>query len=144
MIAQILEPSTLAALTTEQLFAEADRIGSKYEKTVIPPFIYPDSEDQDRCIALNVTGYAGGIVYQVDLSVQVRHGSRYLLGQVARRGNGWAVVSIQRDAIEDGIVHESVEAAAIACDNAFRETRRLKSSQSVAPLYPFSNQLPLF
>jgi hypothetical protein len=126
MIAQILEPSTLAALTTAQLFAEADRIGSKYEKTVIPPFIYPDPEDTDRCIVFNVTGYSSKTrtVYHIDLSVQVRHGSRYYLGRIARCDHGWAIVSLQSAAFEDGVIHESVEAAAIACDEANREAKR--------------------
>jgi hypothetical protein len=124
MIAQILEPAVLESLPTERLFAEADRIGSKYQE-VIPKYIYPDSENHDRCIAFNVTGYIGKIVYQVDLSVQIRHGSRYLLGRIERRDDGWAIVSIQRVAVEDGVTYPSIEAAAIACDEANREAKRL-------------------
>jgi len=90
----------------------------------IPPYIYPDSEDRDRCITFTVTRYTRTEVLGVDLAVQVRHGGRYFLGSVEKNGDGWQVVQVTRNSVEGGRVHESIEAAAIACHEAYQEQKR--------------------
>lgn len=90
----------------------------------IPPYIYPDTEDLDRCITFTISRYTRTEVLAVDLSVQVRHGRRYFLGSLERNGDGWQVTRILRNSIEGDMIHETVEAAAIACHEAYQEQKR--------------------
>ena len=90
----------------------------------ISPYIYPDSEDRDRIIAFAITRYTRTEVLGVDLSVQVRHGGRYFLGSLEKNGDGWQVTRVTRHSVEDSIVHETIEAAAIECHEAYQEQKR--------------------
>jgi hypothetical protein len=90
----------------------------------IPQFIYPDVENRDRIINFAITGYTRTEIYKIDLSIQVRHGGRYFLGQIQRQADGWAVTYLQRNAVSDGVIHESVEAAAIAVHESYLAMKR--------------------
>ena len=111
MIAQI----SRTALTTSD-----DRAPSRR----IPPHIYPDSEDRDRIIAFAITRYTRTEVLGVDLSVQVRHGGRYFLGSLEKNSDGWQVTRVTHCSVEDGEVHETVEAAAMECHETYQEQKR--------------------
>jgi hypothetical protein len=90
----------------------------------IPPYIYPDSEDRDRVVVFNITGYTQTEVFQIDLSIQQRGGGRWLLGRIERQNDGWAITYIQRTEFNDGVIHESPEAAAIAAHEAYQDAKR--------------------
>jgi hypothetical protein len=91
---------------------------------ITPKFIYPDSEDRSRVIVFNITGHTQTEVFKVDLSIQQRHGGRWFLGQLQRQADGWAIAYIQRTTFDDGVIYESVEAAAIACHDLYRAAKR--------------------
>jgi len=95
----------------------------------LPPYLYPDPEDRDRVIVFAITGYSSGTITQLDLSIQIRHGRRYFLGQIQRQDTGWVITNVQRHLVEDGVIHESVEAAAIACHNATQEETYLEANE---------------
>jgi len=90
----------------------------------IPSYIYPDSENRNRIIAFTITRYTRTEVLGVDLSVQVRHGGRYFLGSLEKNGDGWQVTRVTRHSVEDGGVHETVEAAAMECHEVYQEEKR--------------------
>jgi len=115
-----------AIMTQQTLSAKptAPSNGDRGSGRRIPPYIYPDSEDRDRCITFTVTRYTRTEVLGVSLAVQVRHGGRYFLGSVEKNGDGWQVVRVTRNSVEDGVIHESVEAAAIACHGLYQEQKR--------------------
>jgi hypothetical protein len=100
------------------------RISSNLSTDRIPPYLYPDSEDRDRVIAFAITGYDKRTITQLDLSLQVRHGGRYFLGQIQNQSTGWVVTAVQRDPVNADVIHESVSAAAIACHEAYLELKR--------------------
>jgi hypothetical protein len=90
----------------------------------IPPYIYPDTEDRDRAIVFTITRYTRTEVLGVDLSIQVRHARHYFLGSLERSGDGWQVTRVTHNPVEDGVIHESVEAAAMECHEAYQEQKR--------------------
>ena len=90
----------------------------------IPPYIYPNSEDRDRIIAFTVTRYTRTEVLGVDLSVQVRHGGRYFLGSLEKNGDGWQVTRVTHHSVEGDGGHETVEAAAMECHEAYQEQKQ--------------------
>jgi len=114
MMTQIATSQTRSNLTVDRL----------------PPYLYPDPEDRDRVIVFAITGYSSGTITQLDLSIQVRHGRRYFLGQIQRQDMGWVITNVQRHLIEDGVIHESVEAAAIACHDATYEETYLEANNT--------------
>jgi len=90
----------------------------------IPPYIYPNSEDRDRIIAFTITRYTRTEVLGVDLSVQVRHGGRYFLGSLEKNGDGWQVTRVTHHSVEGDGGHETVEAAAMECHEAYQEQKQ--------------------
>jgi hypothetical protein len=85
----------------------------------IPTFIYPDVEDRDRCIVFNRVEAA-----KIDLSIQVRGGSRWFLGRIESQGDGWVVTFVERRPVFGGTIHETAQAAAIAAHEQYREAKR--------------------
>jgi len=90
----------------------------------IPPYLYPNSEDRDRIIAFTITRYTRTEVLGVDLSVQVRHGGRYFLGSLEKNGDGWQVTRVTHHSVEGDGGHETVEAAAMECHEAYQEQKQ--------------------
>lgn len=90
----------------------------------IPPYIYPDTEDRDRCIVFTITGYTQKVIYRIDLSIQVKRGGRWYLGQIQSQDDGWTISNIKHNPFSDGVIHESVEAAAMSAHGIYREANR--------------------
>jgi hypothetical protein len=89
-----------------------------------PKFIYPDSEERDRIINFTITGCVQRVVFQAQLSVQIRHVGHWYIGTIERQNDGWIITHIWRTDVALGTVHETPEAAAIACYELYKEQKR--------------------